>query len=84
MDIGLLTVEIPENEDVNFCIKYYTQLHNISDNATTAKRYPLDNLLFLNDDIDLCNEETITQPFDGKIVVASVPPVSNDTQSMVL
>ena len=43
VDVGLLTVTIPESDDVNFCVKYYTQLYNISNNATTATRYTISN-----------------------------------------
>ena len=81
VDVGLLTVTIPESDDVNFCVKYYTQLYNISNNATTATRYQMDDLLFLDDDVDLCNEDTVRVDLKGKIVIAPVPQLSNDSSS---
>ena len=39
----------------------------------------MDDLLFLDDDVDLCNEDTIKVDLKGKIVIAPVPQLSNDS-----
>ena len=69
MDIGLMTVTTPgqsdTDTDINFCIKYYPQLYNVSENATSAEKYKMEDLVFLNHSQNLCDEDTFTVDIQG-------------------
>ena len=67
MDIGLMTVTTPgqSDTDINFCIKYYPQLYNVSENATSAEKYKMEDLVFLKDSENLCDEDNFTKDIEG-------------------
>lgn len=64
-----MTVTTPDQSDtdtdVNFCIKFYPQLYNVSENATSAERYKMEDLVFLSDTENLCDEDNLPENIEG-------------------
>ena len=78
-----MSVQVPQNDEINFCVKYYSQLYNASDTKENATKYTMDQLQFLSD-VDLCSEDEISVDITDKIVVVPVPSSINNSSNCSL
>ena len=72
---GVFTVQLPD-EEVNFCIKYYPQLFNLSEHKNEAVIYNLDQLDYLKSEADTCSDDSSIPDLTDKIVLI---PTQNKT-----
>ena len=73
---GFFTIQISKEEEVNFCIKYYPTLFNITSNKSEAVSYSLNQIVYLEEDADTCQNENIPEDLSNKIALI---PTQNKT-----
>ena len=64
----LTTTSSSENLELNFCIKYYPQLYNLTSNRSEAVIYKLSQLVYLNES-DTCSGDKIPDDLRDKIAL---------------
>merc|ERR1712083_775522 len=68
------------NKDINFCIKYYPQLYNVSESAENATKYEMEDIVFLNESENLCDSDTFSvHQIKDKLVVSRVWPSTQNS-----
>jgi len=74
---GIFTVQLPNNQEENFCIKYYPELYNLTSNKSEAVTFDLNQLYELPQDANTCPDEEDIDDLDPNQI--ALIPTTNKT-----
>ena len=74
---GIFTVQLPNNQEENFCIKYYPELYNLTSNKSEAVTFDLNQLYELPQDANTCPDEEDIEDLDPSQI--ALIPTTNKT-----
>ena len=70
-------MQLPNNQEENFCIKYYPELYNLTSNKSEAVTFDLNQLYELPQDANTCPDEEDIDDLDPKQI--ALIPTTNKT-----
>ena len=70
-------MQLPNNQEENFCIKYYPELYNLTSNKSEAVTFDLNQLYELPQDANTCPDEEDIDDLDPNQI--ALIPTTNKT-----
>ena len=70
-------MQLPNNQEENFCIKYYPELYNLTSNKSEAVTFDLNQLYELPQDANTCPDEEDIEDLDPSQI--ALIPTTNKT-----
>ena len=70
-------MQLPNNQEENFCIKYYPELYNLTSNESEAVTFDLNQLYELPQDTNTCPDEEDIEDLDPNQI--ALIPTTNKT-----